>query len=157
MQSFFSDYLHRLKELINDFETALSGVPQEGLDWVPGEQMNSLCVLAVHSAEATRYWVGVAISNPPPRDRPAEFEASGISDTDLIRRLREVENQIEKWLQTITLEDLPTEVESPLHGSSRVNGLVFSTGWALLHGLEHLALHVGHAQITRQLWDHKQS
>ncbi len=153
MQAFFSDYLHRLKELINDFEKALSGVPQEGLDWVPGHQMNSLCVLAVHSAEATRYWVSVAIGNPTTRNRPAEFEASGIAGADLIRSLRDVENQIESWLETVTFDDLPTEVESPLHK----NRQVFSTGWALLHALEHLAVHVGHVQITRQLWDQKQS
>ena len=30
-----------------------------------------------------------------------------------------------------------------------------SVGWALLHGLEHTAIHTGHIQITRQLWDQR--
>jgi hypothetical protein len=28
-------------------------------------------------------------------------------------------------------------------------------GWALLHALEHTAIHLGHIQITQQLWDQK--
>jgi uncharacterized protein DUF664 len=28
-----------------------------------------------------------------------------------------------------------------------------TAGWALLHAIEHLREHVGHAQLTRQLWD----
>jgi hypothetical protein len=31
-----------------------------------------------------------------------------------------------------------------------------TAGWALNHALAHTALHIGHAQITRQLWDARQ-
>ena len=30
-----------------------------------------------------------------------------------------------------------------------------TVGWALLHALEHTALHAGHIQMTRQLWDQR--
>jgi hypothetical protein len=29
-------------------------------------------------------------------------------------------------------------------------------GWALCHILKHTALHLGHLQITRQLWEQRQ-
>ena len=32
----------------------------------------------------------------------------------------------------------------------------FSAGWALAHALEHTAPHLGHAQVTRQLWERKE-
>ena len=34
---------------------------------------------------------------------------------------------------------------------------VVSGAWALIHALEHLREHMGHAQLTRQLWEHREA
>jgi hypothetical protein len=32
-----------------------------------------------------------------------------------------------------------------------------TVAWAVLHAVDHTALHLGHIQITRQLWEQRQS
>jgi hypothetical protein len=44
---------------------------------------------------------------------------------------------------------LETERTHPRHGNQ------VSVAWALLHALEHAATHVGHIQLTVQLWHQK--
>jgi uncharacterized damage-inducible protein DinB len=150
MEAFFVDYLERLTDLHNEFTAAFSGLPQEALDWVPGQEMNSLVVLVVHVTAAERYWVGtVALSDPAPRDRDAEFRARGLSETELIERLAESRVYITMGLERITTSDFGIMRLSPRHQEE------YSVGWALLHALEHTGLHLGHAQITRQLWEQR--
>lgn len=48
MLSVLEDYLERLQALHADIECTIEGLPPEALDWVPGPDMNSLGVLAVH-------------------------------------------------------------------------------------------------------------
>jgi len=155
MHQFFEDYVQRLQDLIADFETAIADVPQEGLDWSPGADMNSLCVLCFHTAEATRYWVGVAIQQPTQRDRPAEFQKRGLGERDLVAGFQHTLVYVRDALTKVNFEQFDRVVESPLHGSTSSGDVTFTTGWALLHALEHAAIHVGHAQITRQLWDQR--
>lgn len=33
------------------------------------------------------------------------------------------------------------------------DGQKFSVSWSLLHVLDHTAIHLGHIQLTRQLWE----
>jgi len=42
----FEDYFERLQALHADIKCAIKELPQMALDWVPGTDMNSLCVLA---------------------------------------------------------------------------------------------------------------
>jgi hypothetical protein len=98
---------------------------------------------------STRSWLSLATDAPlPERDRPSEFRVV-IDDADTFM----------SWLDAIS-----EECRSLLEGE-----LVFDPGalgqapwtdrsdepvtaaWALLHALEHLREHVGHAQLTRQL------
>lgn len=106
MEAFFVDYLERLTDLHNDFVATFSGLPQEALDWVPGQEMNSLVVLVVHVTEVERYWVGtVALNDPAPRDRDAEFRARGLSEAELIERFAASRKYIKTALERITTAD----------------------------------------------------
>lgn len=147
MDTFFEDYLQRLTDLHNDFKGAIDGLPQSALDWTPSADMNSLCVLVVHVCGAERYWVGdVAMGESSDRDRDAEFIAEGLSLAALNGKLDASEAYIRKSLAQLTVRDLPESRKAP--GRDRR----FTVGWALLHALEHTGLHLGHAQITRQMW-----
>jgi hypothetical protein len=149
---FFKTYLELLDTLHRDFTKAIDGLPTEALDWVPGEDMNSLCVLVVHTTGATRYWIGdVAGGIPSNRDRAAEFSAHGLDAAALKQRFADTLAFARNLLEKFRLEDLDKQCLAPLQGDTR------SAGWALFHALEHTALHMGHAQITRQLWDQRQT
>jgi class 3 adenylate cyclase len=148
MGLFFADYLDRLQRLHDDVAHAVEGLSQEALDWAPGPDMNSLCVLVVHLAGAERYWIGDVVGRDPSgRDRDAEFRARGVGAAALKARLADALAHSRGVLEELTLEDLEAVRVSPRDGRE------FSVAWALAHALEHTAIHVGHAQLVRQLWD----
>lgn len=150
MPLFFQEYLERLQDLHAGIQKELAGLPVEALEWIPGESMNSLSVLVVHLTGSERYWIGdVVLAESSNRDREAEFHASGLDVGALNQRLDDTLSYARDALARLELVDLDRQCLSP-HG-----GKQFSASWALLHALEHTAVHMGHIQLTRQLWDQR--
>ncbi|MBW1696501.1 MAG: DUF664 domain-containing protein [Deltaproteobacteria bacterium] len=150
MHSLFEDYFNCLQGLHDDIKKCIDGLPQEALYWVPGAEMNSLCVIAVHVAGSQRYWIGDIISQEDSkRDRDAEFRARGLDAVELTKRLDESLAYTKGILERLRLEDLETICVSPKDDRK------FTKGWVLWHVLEHVANHLGHAQLTRQLWEQR--
>ena len=151
MQRFFADYLERLEELHVDIERAIEGLPNCGLDWVPGRDMNSIGVLVVHVCGAERYWIGdVVARDSSGRDREAEFGVQGLGATTLKERLANALAYVRGVLEELSVEQLEEVRISPR------NERQSTVGWSLVHALAHTAIHVGHMQLARQLWDQRQ-
>ena len=151
MEAFYADYLKNLLEFHDEIRAAIKGLPQEALDWTPGAEINPVSALVVHLTGAERYWIGDVIAGDPmERDREAEFKVQGIAERELNRRLGENEVYIQKALEPLALQELEAMRTSPRNGRS------VTVGWALCHVLKHTALHLGHMQITRQLWEQRQ-
>ncbi|HSL29214.1 MAG TPA: DinB family protein [Anaerolineales bacterium] len=148
MQTFFTDYLSVMQDNRNEILEALKGLPSAALDWTPGPDMNSISVLIFHLTGAERYWIGdVAAQDPKERDRDAEFQVRGVEMDILKKRLADNLEYTRNILGNFNTGDL----EAP-RVSSR-DGHTYSVAWALLHALEHTALHLGQIQLTRQLWE----
>ncbi len=146
METFYAEYLERLGDLHAGIQREISGLSPQSLDWSPGGEMNSLAVLVVHLTGAERYWIGdVACQDPSDRDRQAEFRTRGLEANALIQRLEDTLAYARQALAQASLADLQTVRTSPRDGKS------FTVSWALLHALEHTAIHLGHIQLTRQL------
>lgn len=152
MHPIFTEYMKLLEALHGDFEKSIAGLPVEALDWIPGKDMNSLGVLIVHTAGATRFLVGdVGAGIPSNRDREAEFKVSGLDEAALKTRLSENRDFVRGVLERLAPDDL-TQTRFI---ADRNRTYVIAE--AIFHALDHTALHVGHAQITRQLWDQRQA
>jgi hypothetical protein len=140
-------YFEKLSRLHEEFKQELNSLPQEALDWTPGSEMNSVAVLAVHSAGAARYIIGEVVGGrPAQRNRAAEFRVQGWDHAGLITQLDEALAQHEQVLAELELADLEAARFSPKHDRE------LKVMWALVHALEHTAMHLGHVQLTRQLW-----
>lgn len=147
MDSLFMDYLNRLEALHQGAKEAIADLPPEALDWIPGPDMNSFTVLVTHLAGSERFWVGeMAGQDISRRVRAEEFKATGLTAADLSQRLDAALAHSEQVLSQLLLTDLGKMHESSVHGD------LFRVSWSLLHNLEHIALHVGHMQIMRQMW-----
>ena len=148
MHPLFADLYDRLEDLHGDIKSALNGLPPEALDWVPGPDMNSLTVLVVHTTGAERYWIGeMAGGDPVDRVRADEFKADALDGCTLIKRLDDTLAHSQRTLESLTLEDLM--IVRP-HGDHE-----YRAAWSVLHALDHTAVHVGHIQMVRQLWDQR--
>ena len=129
---------------------ALDGLPLKALDWVSGPDMNSISVMIFHLTGAERYWIGdIAAQESSNRDREAEFKVHDVTMDVLKKRLDDNLVYARTALEKFTLQDLETLRVVPRDGSK------VTVAWALLHALEHMTLHLGHIQITRQLWEQK--
>jgi len=152
MLTFFTSYLNNLQELHDEIRNAIKGLSQSALGWTSLPDMNSVSVLVIHLTGAERYWIGDVIAGEPSgRDRECEFKTKALSEGELIQHLIENEKYIERILERLILQDLEEKHISPR------NGREVTAGWALGHVLKHTALHVGHIQIMRQLWEQSQT
>jgi len=147
MLPFYEALAERFHELHGDIQRDLEALPFEALDWKPGPEMNSVSVIIVHLTGAERFLIGdVTMQDPSNRNREAEFRVAGMSKEDLIRRLTETETYILAAFEKLSLADLEAVRTHPRHGNQ------VSVAWALLHALEHTGTHVGHIQLTVQMW-----
>ena len=152
MKPFYEILYGRFHELHLELEKALDALPEEALDWVPVLGMNSASVLITHLTGAERFLIGdVVMGEPSNRDRDAEFKAHGLSRQDLQGRLALTDAYIRVAFENLSLADLETERLNPRHGK------MVSTAWAILHALEHAGIHLGHIEMTVQLWHQRTS
>ncbi len=143
-------YLERIDDLRGQIDAILQTLPPEALNWRPDEgsddhAMNSVAVLAMHAAGAEHFWLGEVIGQmPATRNRDSEFETT-VEDTAVLRQtLQKVANQTRTILESLTQTDLD--------GTRRARDRDVPVRWAILHVIDHTALHLGHMQITIQLW-----
>ena len=153
MEPIFAAVLSRLEEMHQEYFEYMDGLSTEELDWSPGPEMNSLCVLGVHVTAAERFWIGLGIDDVSERNRPAEFLASGYALEALKAGFAA---NIAFYREAFERQDADrlAEVVDVSHFMDRPSQLV-TRGYALLHGLDHTAEHLGHAGMTRQLLDRR--
>lgn len=148
MEPFAAAFEARLDELVAGFRGAVEGLPAEALDWSPGPQMNSITVLATHATAATRYLIGDVIAGEDSgRVRDAEFRAARVDAVALIQRLEETAAYAKGVVNRLTADDFGKARHSPQHKRE------FTVAWCMMRALDHLAEHMGHAQLTRLLWE----
>lgn len=140
-----------LRRLRDDMRAAIENLPNEAINWLPpGEDTNSIAVIAHHAWHSTRQWLSVTVEAPAPdRNRSAEFEVTYDSTDDLLATLDEIS---EECLGLISKERHidPGAIRQHWDPATEIK---FNAAWTLMHALEHLGEHVGHVGLTRQVWE----
>ncbi len=145
-----AQYLLMIEDLRAQVIALIEDLPAEALNWRPlvadvGEVGNSLAVLAAHVAGAEHFWMAEVLgAATPTRDRGAEFVTEVTDAAGLIARLRAV--------GAATHQVLTDFDGQRLNESLVVRDRPVAVRWAILHVIDHSALHLGHMQILYQLW-----
>lgn len=145
-----SNYLLRLEDQRSQIREIIKDLSPEGLNWRPFEGSgkhlaNSLAVLAAHTAGAERYWIGEVVGGyPPNRDRDAEFNKAATSSAELLQGLDLASQETREVFARLTAEDLEKTVQAM--------GRDVPVRWAIVHIIDHTALHLGHMEMTYQMW-----
>ena len=144
------NYLAVLELLRGQVQDLLGKFPPEALDWRPIEgtgdlATNSPAALATHLAGSENFLITHVIGGrPTQRDREGEFKTKEVEIGELKRRLAAGTQMTEAILSPLT----PGQLEEPrkwLSGSGTVRRCI-------LHAIAHYAAHLGHLQLTYQLW-----
>lgn len=153
MISELDNYLQRIEDLRNQVSSLIADLPAQALNWRPIEgrddhATNSLAVLAAHVAGAEHFWIGEVVGGrPATRDRDAEFVAVAADAAELTRLLEKTAQETREVFSALS--------ESDLSGTRQAKDRIVPVRWCILHVIDHTSLHLGHMQITYQLWSGK--
>jgi len=139
------------------FATVVDGLPPEALTWRPGDEMtNSIAQIVRHVYVWEPWYLGVTLSDPVPLDDAAlnqKQEDSLRNDPATAEELRALigaaRAQTAADLARIDALDLSAEITpygDPEPRCFYLNGAI-----------DHAAEHIGHAELTRQLWEQRRS
>jgi uncharacterized damage-inducible protein DinB len=150
MLSELENYWQRIEDLRGQAISLVADLPGEALNWRPiegedKEVTNSLAVLATHIAGAEHFWIGEVVGRQPAtRDRNAEFGVEDAEASELVRLLEQVGVETGEVFASLTA--------AHLEGTREARGRTIPVRWCILHVIDHTALHLGHMQLTYQLW-----
>lgn len=153
--------LHRLFDnLFHDVDELLSDLPNEALLWKPFETSpwqgtsNTLGKVLAHALSSTVYllrraeyamgrreWGEVDGDEGREEFGPANHEVSYMQ-----ARAKRVQEFVHSFLDSVTSEELRASRTHPKRP------ITFVARQELYHALDHLSQHIGHGQLTRQLW-----
>ena len=147
MVSEVQEFADRFDEIRRQAKDAIQNLDERGLNSTPLDQdTSSPAVLVNHMAAVERFWLcqiigGVDIGRP----RPDEFMAKAETVGDLEQLMDEAGRTTREVLSDMTTEQL--------HETRDARGEPRSVQWCLLLAIDHLSGHVGHLQLTRQMYD----
>lgn len=152
--------LDMLRKLVTDIFQQLDGIPEQDLNtWLPRDGMrdvNTFFALAMHTVGAGEFWIlEAAGGRPTDRNRKAEFSSTG--------SLEQLRTRYDRWLagtaevfaeiDDATLASIYYRPANPERAMSEARR---TRAECIAHALEHTAVHLGHLQLQRQLWDAEQ-
>ncbi|MFQ5813288.1 MAG: DinB family protein [Anaerolineae bacterium] len=147
MTSELNNYLQRIEDLRGQVRDLVADLPADALNWRPieGDETNSLAILAAHITGAEHFWIAEVVGGRhPTRDRDAEFATQATDASELVHLLENTGAETREVFATLT--------EAHLDGTREARGRTIPVRWCILHVIDHTALHLGHIQLTYQLW-----
>jgi uncharacterized damage-inducible protein DinB len=101
--------------------------------------------MTIHLAGSEAFWIKEIIGRQSiHRDRDAEFVAKGLGFSELAAKMEAGAKDTPSILSSLT--------SSQLEETRKFRDRIVTVRWAILHVIEHWAMHIGHMQLTRQLW-----
>jgi len=115
------------------------------------QESNTAFVLATHLIGSAEYWVlELAGGRDVQRDRLSEFRATGTA-AELATRYERWLTAMQEVLHTLPNEQMDRHVNVLASYRPTLDEEPMTIRDALLHAIEHCALHQGHLELTRQL------
>ena len=144
-------YVRQIKNLLDRLCEAVADLDERQLNLRPPVAgANSAYAIAAHILGNAEAWIlGIACGLPIERDRPGEFAAAGAGAAPLIARANELALRFEKALSALPSGAFD-EVRQPsqtLWGEGSPHPVTVRE--AILHAIEHAALHLGQLDVTR--------
>ena len=133
-------------------KNAAYGLTEEQIRLKPTRSALSVGGLLKHAAVTERGWVATMLGRPEDTDEQAYADDFALSESDtlagLVAEVDRVAQQTEAAVNGV--EDLGANVQLPDAPWFPSNPDGFSIRWILLHVIEELARHAGHADIIRE-------
>jgi hypothetical protein len=152
------DFLAKLDEMTGQVVRLMTAAPAAALDWQPGPDTNAAPAIVTHALGATRHWIIAIIGGrSSDRVREAEFRAGSGNMKDLRERVQQLLIEAREVMEPMSTADFDATCQA-----ARMTGSAFaaenpnmSVRSAALHVVEHLGTHIGHLELTLQLFQQR--
>jgi uncharacterized damage-inducible protein DinB len=153
MDAEIQGYLTELNIIRKEINKAVLGLDDEAANWQPLQtDTNSIYAILTHILGVDNFWVRQVIGGQTvQRNREAEFKASG-KIAELLPKWEAAWIEIGSLLGKLDHKQLLEVRTRPF--SSEQKELI-TVQWVILHVVTHYATHLGHIQLTRQLWERR--
>lgn len=133
-------------------KNAAYGLTEEQIRVKPTRSALSVGGLLKHVAATERGWVATMLGRPEEADEQAYVDNFSVTETDTLQALVAEIDQVARDTEAAvsSLPDLEVSVQLPSAPWFPRNPDGFSARWILLHLIEELARHAGHADIIRE-------
>lgn len=153
-------YRQLFAEKYAELNELLEGLPTEGLLWKPLErspwkgEVASVGWLTAHAVSSTVYLLRRAEwilgrrewGDVDGDEGPEEFGPANHDPAYLRARVQRTHAYANEFLESLTQDDLAASRQQPKRPRVR------SVRYDIHHSIEHMSQHIGHAQLTRQLY-----
>jgi len=143
-----STVLRLFEQLHDQIRGEIDGLDGDALNWAPGAGANSIATIVAHVVGSEAETLRCVAGAPSTRDRDEEF-TRGRRDADaILRELRAADDLIEQLTPDMGTQRLRGLIALPtLPAGERRSGLTWLVG-----NYGHAREHVGHIQLTKQLY-----
>ena len=146
-------YDESIRDRIKQIRALVETMMPAQANWQPPfGTMNSVWALAEHALGNARAWIiGIAAGNEIGRDRPGEFASAGEHVASLLSKIDRITADVVLALNGIEPARLEVRLlpSQELWGEGQPHDI--SVRDAIVQVIEHLSLHLGHMQVTRDL------
>jgi hypothetical protein len=154
-------YRRLFDEKYADLDQLLADLPAPALLWKPFEQSpwqgpsNSVGFIVAHAVSSTvyllrraEYVMGRCEWTAVDGDEGSEEFGPANHDPAYLRaRVQRTQDYVNQLLASLTTNDLDQSRPHPKRADR-----IFTARYDIQHAIEHLSQHIGHGQLTRQLW-----
>lgn len=154
-------YRRLFDEKYRELEEVLDGLPAEALLWKPfdrspwKDKASELGLIVAHTVSSTVYllkqaeWVMGRIpwEEVDGDEGAQEFGPANHEPDYLLARSRRTQAYVHSFLDSLTPADLDASRPHPRRAER-----LLTARYNIQHAIEHMSQHIGHAQLTRQLW-----
>lgn len=152
METEVQAYLTELGILKGQVREAIKGLDDKAANWQPlAKDTNSIYSMIAHLTGTETFWARRVIQGQTipietiKRDHEAQMKSTG-ELAQIVATWDRESHEDEKALEKLTLSEL-AETRSVVFMPRPV-----TVRWAIIHLISHYATHLGHIQLTRQLW-----
>jgi hypothetical protein len=136
-----------LNEQAERYTQVVKGMPEEALNWRPGDETtNSVAQIVRHVTAAQDWLLGIALGDTPEWDQNS-LRNEPATKEELLGLIAAAQARKEEQLARIDLLDMSETLASEDGPGLR--------GYFVVHCAEHGAEHLGHAELTKQLWEQR--
>jgi uncharacterized damage-inducible protein DinB len=133
-------------------KNAAYGLSDEQIRLKPSASALSVGGLIKHAAQTERGWIQVMLGRPEQSEAETYLDSFALAEHEtldsIIADFDQVARETEEAVNS--LDDLGTKVQLPVAPWYPENAQGYSARWILLHIMEELARHAGHADIIRE-------